>query len=78
VDAGRAPEHEQSAADRSHLAFVPTGDGYRLAALDGPAPEVGVELEVPGLEGRLRVTRVSRSPLPLDARACVFLERLPA
>jgi DNA repair exonuclease SbcCD ATPase subunit len=75
-DADRAADAGRPVDERSHLAFVPTGEGYRLAELDGRAPDVGADVDVPGVEGSLRVTRVSRSPLPLDSRSCVFLERV--
>jgi chromosome segregation ATPase len=61
-----------AASATAHVAFAPTQEGYRLLALDGPAPEVGGEVE---LDGRtLRCTRVGTSPLPLDPRPCAYLE----
>jgi chromosome segregation ATPase len=57
------------------VAFAPTGDGYRLVELVGPAPEVGDSVTVPEVDETLVVTRVARSPLPLDARPCAYLER---
>jgi chromosome segregation ATPase len=72
---GAQGRSEPSPEEGSYLAFAPTDEGYRLVELEGRAPAVGAELEAPGLEGVLRVTRVSRSPLPLDGRACVYLER---
>jgi uncharacterized phage infection (PIP) family protein YhgE len=59
-----------------YVAFVPTADGYRLRPLDGAAPEVGDVLELEGAAGPLRVTRVARSPLPLDRRVCAYLEHV--
>ncbi|MGL6279109.1 MAG: hypothetical protein ACRC50_06090 [Gaiella sp.] len=59
-----------------YVAFVPTADGYRLMSLDGPVPVVGDVVETDQLEGQHRVTRVTRSPLPLDRRACAYLERV--
>ncbi len=60
--------------DHGYVAFVPTSDGYRLRPLDGPAPGVGDVLELDEAAGPLRVTRIARSPLPLDRRACAYLE----
>jgi hypothetical protein len=59
-----------------YVAFVPTADGYRLRPLDGAAPAVGELIEVEGASGSLRVARLARSPLPLDRRACAYLEHV--
>jgi|GEM_PF-2227932 len=65
---------EQVAVD-TFVAFASTPRGYRLVALDvGAAPEVGERIELPEL-GELVVMRRGASPLPLDERVCVFLER---
>jgi hypothetical protein len=58
------------------VAFVPTADGYRLTALDGLVPELGSIVEVDAVEGPHRAARITRSPLPLDRRPCVYLERV--
>jgi hypothetical protein len=58
------------------VAFVPTADGYRLTALDGPVPALDAVIEVDGFEALHRAIRITRSPLPLDRRACVYLERV--
>jgi hypothetical protein len=60
--------------DHGYVAFVPTPDGYRLRPLDGAVPGVGAVLELDEAAGPLRVTRIARSPLPLDRRACAYLE----
>lgn len=57
------------------VAFVPTADGYRLTAMDGPVPALDAVVEVDGVDGLHRAARITRSPLPLDRRACVYLER---
>ena len=57
------------------LAFAPTPEGFRLLELGGSAPEIGATVELPELDGPLVVTRVGRSPLPFDSRACAFLDR---
>jgi hypothetical protein len=67
------------AADRAafptgaYVAFVPTTDGYRLAAVDAALPAVGDIVEIEG-RGCLRVSRIGASPIPLDTRACAYLE----
>lgn len=55
------------------LMFVPSPHGYRLLERKGAAPAPGdvVELE----EGRFRVLRLARSPLPADRRECAYVER---
>jgi chromosome segregation ATPase len=58
------------------LAFAPTADGYRLVECAGAPPELDQEVEVDGCEGTLVVTRSGASPLPFDARRCVYLERV--
>jgi hypothetical protein len=58
-----------------HVAFAPTSDGYRLVQVPGRAPELGATVEIEGIEGPLVVTRLGRSPLPLDSRPCVYLDR---
>jgi DNA repair exonuclease SbcCD ATPase subunit len=57
----------------SHVAFVPTEDGYRLLPMDGPPPPLGTLVPMDGRE--LLVTRIGVSPLPLDERPCVYLAR---
>jgi hypothetical protein len=59
-----------------YVAFLPTADGYRLVALEGYPPAVDAVIEpIPG-DAPFRVVRATVSPLPLDRRACVYLERL--
>jgi chromosome segregation ATPase len=71
-----APDAEVSApAGESYLAFAPVGDAYRLMELQGAAPEVGDAVVLPDGAAGLVVTRIGRSPLPFDARSCVYLER---
>ena len=65
----------EQVAVATFVAFASTPRGYRLVALDaGAAPEVGERIELPEL-GELVVLRRGASPLPLDERVCVFLER---
>ena len=58
-----------------YLAFVPNDTGYGLRELDGPVPAIGASVLVPDGDDDLVVSRVGRSPLPLDRRRCVYLER---
>jgi chromosome segregation ATPase len=59
----------------TYVAFAPTLEGYRLVVCSGPAPVLGERVVVPACEGELVVSRVGTSPLPFDARACVYLEQ---
>jgi hypothetical protein len=59
-------------ADGQYLVFLARPSGYELHERDGEAPAVGDELSVNDL--RLRVTKVGPSPLPADARLCVYVE----
>ena len=68
------PEPEQDASG-PFLAFVPNDGGYALQEIDAAVPAVGSALSVPDEADDLVVTRVGRSPLPLDRRRCVYLER---
>jgi hypothetical protein len=66
---------ERSAERMSFLLFKPAGrGGYELLEQDGRPPVVGETLEVD--ERRFTVTRIGRSPLPVDRRPCVYLQAL--
>ena len=66
-----------AAPESAFLLFAPVGTGYELLERTGLRPEPGAELEVEELSGaRFAVAKVGRSPLPLDARPCLYLERL--
>ncbi len=60
-----------AAEPTGHLLFVPRAEGYDLIELDGPAPAPGVEIE--HAETRFVVSKLGRSPLPLDRRPCAYL-----
>jgi DNA repair exonuclease SbcCD ATPase subunit len=61
----------------SHLVFVQLGDGYELVESDGPPPSLHTLLELPQFsEDEFVVTRLGHSPLPADARSCVFVQRV--
>jgi hypothetical protein len=55
-----------------YLLFVWKPTGYELREADGEVPSVGAEVDQDG--ERLRVTKVAPSPLPGDARPCVYLQ----
>ena len=65
----------QSQATDAYVAFAPSPEGYRLVAIDGRAPGMGETVELAGHDEPLRVTRVGASPIPLDDRVCVYLDR---
>ena len=71
-----APEAEPEVAG-PFLAFVPDDGGYSLRELDGVAPVVGEPVLLPDRDGEFVVTRIGRSPLPLDRRRCAYLEQRP-
>jgi hypothetical protein len=58
-----------------HLCFIAGSEGYRLLAFNGPLPEVGDDYRLG--EAMYVVTRIGRSPLPFDARRCVYLLASP-
>jgi hypothetical protein len=60
-------------APASHLLFVPTPARYVLLEREGRPPEPGDELELPGIDGRLVVAKIGRSPFPDEPRPCAFL-----
>ncbi len=57
------------------LLFVPLHDRYELVERVGPVPPVGSEVELSELsETPFLVSKLARSPLPVDARPCVYLQ----
>jgi hypothetical protein len=54
-----------------YLLFVWSPAGYRLVEQQGEPPLVGTEVE--DGERRYRVAKVAPSPLPGDARPCLYL-----
>jgi hypothetical protein len=55
----------------THLLYV-AHDGWQLVERDGPVPALDAAVDVDG--EALVVTRIGRSPLPGDPRACAYLE----
>jgi hypothetical protein len=56
----------------NYLMFIWKPSGYELREADGDPPGVGAEVEQD--DQKLRVTKVAPSPLPGDARVCVYLQ----
>lgn len=79
LDAGAAAAPRETRSlltvrDPDCVAFVSTATGYVLVPLDGAPPQTGETVSLDGL-GELVVLRHAPSPLPLDRRTCVILER---
>jgi hypothetical protein len=75
---GPESEREQDAEPQTGsawVAFASTTAGYRLVHVDGPVPAIGETISVPDV-GEVVVLRLGHSPMPNDARPCVFLEQL--
>ena len=69
-------EEEPPTPPSSHLVFVQLGERYELISRDGPPPERSTSLYLPDIdEGSFVVAGSRRSPLPGDARPCVFVQR---
>lgn len=56
----------------SYVCFVWKPSGYELHDHEGEPPSVGEVVEEDSV--RLTVTKVAPSPLPGDARRCVYLQ----
>ncbi len=67
---GSGAEDEQGPED--YLCFAPGKEGYRLTACAGRVPATGDVYELGGADHV--VTRIGRSPLPVDPRRCVYLQ----
>ena len=74
--ATKEPETDDD-EELGHLLFVPTYQGYRLVERTGAVPDLGDVVELPETPGaRLVVAKLASSPLPHDARVCVYLNSL--
>jgi hypothetical protein len=74
---GSPPVSEPSSNDdsggaRTHLLFVWSPTGYRLAEQEGAPPSTGDVVEHG--EQRYRVSKIGPSPLPGDERLCAYLQ----
>jgi hypothetical protein len=58
----------------SYLVFVWATSGYELRERDGDPPQIGETVD--DESGRFTVAKVAASPLPGDARRCVYLQPL--
>ena len=56
----------------SYVLFVWTPSGYELREREGEPPSVGAEVEEAGAQ--FTVAKLAASPLPGDARTCVYLQ----
>jgi hypothetical protein len=70
ADVFRGPALERRPLEGPHLLFLP-GERYALTERTGSVPEPGASVLHDG--AAYVVARVGRSPLPEDARPCVFL-----
>jgi len=72
------PSQLDARGSRGHLVYAQLAGGYVLVERDGEPPEPDVILELPEIgEEKLLVFRVGNSPLPNDARPCVFAQQVP-
>jgi hypothetical protein len=63
-------------APASHLVFVQLDERYELISREGPPPAPSTPLSLPDVdEGMFVVAGRRSSPLPGDARPCVFVQR---
>jgi len=62
---------EHPAYEDGVVYMLPRTGTYALVERQGPVPTLGELVELDG--NQFLVTRVGRSPLPFDSRACVFL-----
>ena len=73
----RFDEPFEPAAPTTHLVFAQLDGRYELITREGPPPEPSTAFELPDLDDGLFVVAGSRrSPLPGDARPCVFVQRV--
>jgi hypothetical protein len=67
----------QLGEETTHLCFVPLAGSYTLVERSGPLPKPGDQISDREYDGRrFVVSRVGRSPLPLDERMCAYLQPL--
>jgi hypothetical protein len=72
-----APSQLDAGASRGHLVYAQLAGRYVLVERDGEPPEPDAILELPEIgEEKFAVCRVGKSPLPNDARPCVFAQQV--
>jgi hypothetical protein len=73
------PEHVDSTENSApcHVVFISSPRGYALVELDGPAPALGENIELPEQPGSFQVAKLGPSPLPRDPRICAYLSHTP-
>jgi hypothetical protein len=64
----------RAVADGAYLLFIWKPSGYELREASGELPAVGSEVDAD--DRKLQVTKIAPSPLPNDARPCVYLQSL--
>ena len=71
------PSRLDAGASRGHLVYAQLPERYVLVERDGEPPEPDATLELPEIgEEKFLVCRVGKSPLPNDARPCVFAQQV--
>jgi len=68
------PAAAQSEGEAEHLLFIGTSNGYEIIVRPGSAPQP-LDVISLGDDAPFRVTKVTQSPLPNDARRCAYVER---
>ena len=77
AELSRIAEETEPAPEARHLFFAQLEDRYEIVERDGALPDADSLIELPEIgEARFVVQRVGRSPLPHDARRCVFVQQL--
>jgi hypothetical protein len=70
------PEHVEPEPPATHLVFAQLDGRYELITRDGPPPAPSTAVTLPDVgDGVFIVAGSRRSPLPGDARPCVFVQR---
>ena len=71
------PEDDEPAAPSTHVVFAQLNGRYELFTREGPPPEPSTAFTLPDVDDGVFVVAGSRrSPLPGDARPCVFVQRV--
>jgi hypothetical protein len=74
VETNGEPAASQPEKEGEHLLFIGTSNGYEMTVRPGGAPQP-LDVISLGDDAPFRVTKVTRSPLPNDARRCAYVER---